>query len=75
MSMVMGGTTCGRIWAGVSEMTSNVLKFHSRKLQDPDKVIEYLQKKNAVAIPKRHNTAQYYAPPSARREGKQNNKQ
>lgn len=44
MSMVMGGT-CGRIWAGVSEMTSNVLKFHSRKLQDPDKVIEYLQKK------------------------------
>lgn len=46
--MVMGGTTppCGRIWVGVSKVTSNVLKLHSQKLHDPDKMIEHLQKKN-----------------------------
>lgn len=65
----MGGTTppCGKIWAGVSKVTSNVLKLHSQKLQDPDKVIERLQKKNTVAIPKRHNPAGYDASPSVRK--------
>lgn len=64
----MGGTTppCGRIWVGVSKVTSNVLKLHSQKLHDPDKVIEHLQKKY-WAISKRHNTAGYDASPSLRK--------
>lgn len=72
----MRGTTCGRIWEGVSKVASNVLNLHSQKLQDPDKVVECLQKKkktktkkltNVMAIPKRHNPAGYDASPSVRK--------